>query len=295
MISKFIFLIKESIFSLWRARLPALGSVFTIALALILFGGAYIILSNFDRATRRLQSQYRIDVFFDPLLTNSEAFGLYQNLKDIGGIASTEFVSKERAALIFKREFGEDVVQVLGTNPLPAGAIVHVARGYRTARRINRIADEIGTIESVTDVAYRGELVRILENYVRSALYGGIAFGFLTVLGAIFLVSNTIKLSIYAKRHAIETLFLLGASRRFVHFPFIFEGALQGIIGSVFASVVMLTMLDMVNYILEQFVLYRIIRPPYLVTFMLIVGVVLGVLGSGRSIGRFLRPQMGVN
>ncbi|MEE9464236.1 MAG: permease-like cell division protein FtsX, partial [Candidatus Neomarinimicrobiota bacterium] len=167
MIGKLVFLTGEGFRSLWRARLPALGSMLTIALTIMLFGGAYVVIGNFDRATRRLQSQYRIDVFFDPLLTNREAFQDYQKLKDIEGIASTEFISKERAASIFKREFGEDVVTVLGTNPLPAGGIVHVARGYRTARRINSIADRIAAIPHVTDVAYRGELVRILERYLR--------------------------------------------------------------------------------------------------------------------------------
>ena len=68
MIGKLAFLISEGLRSLWRARLPALGSILTITLTLTLFGGAYVIFGNFDRATRRLQSQYRIDIFFEPLL-----------------------------------------------------------------------------------------------------------------------------------------------------------------------------------------------------------------------------------
>ena len=192
MIGKILFLTGEGFRSLWRDRLPALGSILTISLTIMLFGGAYVVIGNFDRATRRLQSQYRIDVFFDPLLTNREAFKDYQKLMDIEGIASKEFVSKERAASIFKREFGEDVEKVLGTNPLPAGAIVHVARGYRTARRINTIADRIAAIPNVTDVAYRGELVRILERYLRFAVIGGIIMGIIALSGAIFLVSNTL-------------------------------------------------------------------------------------------------------
>ncbi|MEE9161454.1 MAG: hypothetical protein V3U35_00650, partial [Candidatus Neomarinimicrobiota bacterium] len=67
MIGKFFYLLWEGVRSMWRARLPTLGSTLTITLTLVIFGGAYLALSNFDRATRRLQSQYRIDVFFDPL------------------------------------------------------------------------------------------------------------------------------------------------------------------------------------------------------------------------------------
>ncbi len=288
---KILFLTGEGFRSLWRDRLPALGSILTISLTIMLFGGAYVVIGNFDRATRRLQSQYRIDVFFDPLLTNSEAFQDYQKLLDIEGIASKEFVSKERAASIFKREFGEDVVKVLGTNPLPAGAIVHVARGYRTARRINTIADRIAAIPHVTDVAYRGELVRILERYLRLAVIGGIIMGIIALSGAIFLVSNTIKLSIYAKRETIDTLALLGASRSFVRTPFLIEGTIQGILGSALAVSAILGLIDVMNYILEQFVLYRLIRPELLATSLISLGLMLGLIGSTRSIGKFINAK----
>ncbi|UCH09179.1 MAG: ABC transporter permease [Fidelibacterota bacterium] len=291
MINKFLYLVTEGIRALWRTRLPMVGSTLTIALTLVIFGGAYIALSNFDRATRRLQTQYRIDVFFDPLLTNQEAFQVYQRLKDVEGIASTEFISKERAADIFEREFGEDVMEVLGTNPLNTGAIVLVARGYRTVRRINRIADEITRIPSVDDVAYRGELVRLLERYLQFAVYSGLGFGVVTLLGAIFLVSNTIKLSIYAKREAINILHLLGATRKFIRFPFMVEGTLQGLLGSALAVGIVVGLLDVANYILEQFVLYRIIRPPYLVTGLVIMGIMLGSIGSSRGIRKFLTPR----
>lgn len=289
---RLFYLLGEGIRALWRARLPALGSILTIALTLMLFGGAYIVLSNFDRATRRLQSQYRIDVFFDPLYTSQEALQIYRKLKDVEGIASTEFINKERASEIFKQEFGEDVVEVLGTNPLPAGAVVLVARGYRTARRINRIADDILQIPSVTDVAYRGELVRILERYIKFAVYGGVTLGIIALWAAIFLVSNTIKLSIYAKRETIDILYLLGGSRQFIRLPFLVEGTLQGLVGAGVAVFAILGMLDVLNYILEQFVLYRLIRPPYLAVALTSLGIALGTLGSSRSIGKFIDPKV---
>ncbi len=292
MIDKVLYLLSEGFRSLWRARLPALGSMLTVSLTIMFFGGAYVIFGNFDRATRRLQSQYRIDVFFDPLLTNKDAFGYYQQLSDIEGIASTEFISKERAAAIFEREFGEDVVKVLGTNPLPAGAVVLVARGYRTARRINRIADNIAAISHVTDVAYRGELVRILERYLRFAVYGGLVLGLAALLGAIFLVSNTIRMSIYAKRETIETLSLLGASPAFIRLPFLVEGMLQGLLGSAIAVGAILGLIDAMNYILEQFVLYRLIRPPQLGIALIIFGVLLGIIGSARSISKFIHHRL---
>ncbi len=288
---KFIYLLAEGFRALWRAKVPAVGSVVTIAMTLIIFSTAFVILSNFDKATRRLQSQYRIQVFFDPLLEGAEAFSVYQRLRSIEGIASTEFITKDDAAAIFKREFGEDVVSTVGTNPLPAGAVVHVARQYRTARRIDKIADDISRIEGVADVGYRGELVRIMEKYIRFAVIGGITVGLVALLGSIFLISNTIKLSIYAKQDSIEVLHLLGATRRFIRMPFLVEGVVQGIFGSALAISVMFGLLNMVNYILEQFVLYRLIRPPQMVAGALIMGIILGWTGSARSIRRFISPR----
>ncbi len=143
----------------------------------------------------------------------------------------------------------------------------------------------------VTDVAYRGELVRILERYIQFAVYGGLLIGVVTLMGAIFLVSNTIKLSIYAKRETIEILYLLGATRKFIRFPFLVEGALQGLLGGALAVGVVVGLLDVMNYILEQFVLYRVIRPPYLATGIVIMGIALGTVGCSRSIRKFLSPR----
>ncbi|MEE9163010.1 MAG: permease-like cell division protein FtsX, partial [Candidatus Neomarinimicrobiota bacterium] len=215
----------------------------------------------------------------------------YKTLKAVEGISSTEFINKERAATIFEREFGEDVVAVLGTNPLPAGAVVLVARGYRTARRIHRIADTLAATTGVTDVAYRGELVRILERYLQIAVYGGLALGMIILLGAIFLVSNTIKLSIYARREAISILYLLGATRRFIRFPFLVAGTLQGLLGSILAVAVVVGLHDVVNYVLQQFVLYRIIAPAFLGTGLVVMGIALGLIGTSRSIHKFLTPR----
>lgn len=291
MMNKFLYLLGEGIRSLWRARLPMLGSTLTITLTLVIFGTAYLLFSNFDRATRRLQSQYRIDIFFDPLYNNQAAFAVYEQLKQVEGISSTEFINKARAAEIFKREFGEDVVAVLGTNPLPAGAVVLVARGYRTARRINRIADTISALSGVTDVAYRGELVRILERYLQIAVFGGLALGLVTLLGSIFLVSNTIKLTIYARLDAIDIMYLQGATRWFIRFPFLVAGVFQGALGSLLAVLIVAGLHEFVNYVLEQFVLYRVIAPPYLATGLALLGISLGLIGTSRSLRKFISPR----
>ncbi|MEE9465668.1 MAG: FtsX-like permease family protein, partial [Candidatus Neomarinimicrobiota bacterium] len=124
------------------------------------------------------------------------------------------------------------------------------------------------------------------------AVYGGLGMGIIALLGAIFLVSNTIKLSIYAKRETIETLSLLGASRSFIRMPFLIEGTLQGLLGSALAVGAIMGMIDVMNYVLEQFVLYRLIRPQLLATALISFGLVLGLIGSARSIGKFMSSKM---
>jgi len=267
------------------------GATLTIALTLVIFGSAYVMLDNVDRATRRLQSRYRMDIFFDELLSDQEAFTVYGQLRLLEGLQSTEFVNKNRAAEICRELVGLDPVDFLGYNPLPAGARVMVAPEHRTARRMELLTGRIEALDGVSDVFYPGELVRIMERFLQIAVYSGLIIGFFVLLGAIFLVSNTIKLSIYAKREAIDILHLMGATRRFIRFPFLIEGTLQGIIGSILALSVVVGLLDLVNYILEQFVLYRVIQPPFLSSGMVISGIILGLIGSSRSIRKFLHPR----
>ncbi len=267
------------------------GATLTIALTLVIFGSAYVMLDNVDRATRRLQSRYRMDIFFDELLSDQEAFTVYEQVRLLDGFQSTEFVNKNRAAEICRELIGLDPVEFLGFNFLPAGAIVYVATEHRTARRMELLAGRIEALDGVSEVSYPGELVSIMERFLQIAIYGGMIIGFIVLLGAVFLVSNTIKLSIYAKREAIDILYLMGATRRFIRFPFLIEGTLQGILGSILALAVVVGLLDLGNYILEQFVLYRVIQPPFLPGGIVIMGIILGLIGSSRSIRKFLHPR----
>ena len=103
--------------------------------------------------------------------------------------------------------------------------------------------------------------------------------------------SSCIRDSVRARRDSITTLYLLGATRQFIRFPFLVAGMLQGLLGSLVALAIVVGLHDVVNYILEQFVLYRIISPRYLSAGLLTMGVALGLVGTARSIRKFLSPR----
>ena len=291
MIGRFSYLVAEGVRSLWRARLPALGSALTIALTLVIFVAAFMVVGRIDQSALRGQSPYSMDLFFDdPLLTESQARRIFQKVQAVPGIGSVEFVDKQQAAARFREVFGEEVTAVLGFNPLPYGATLIVEAQQRSAQGMSRLASAIRQIAGVTDVVYQGDIIRFLERYRKYALFMGVGVGLASLLAAIFLVSNTIKLSIYAKKRTMDILALLGATRGFIRLPVLVEGALQGLIGGVLALIAIDATVDLVNYFLRQFHIFPnpLKLPSGWILSVVSMGVSLGIIGSYRSIRLFI-------
>jgi cell division transport system permease protein len=152
------------------------------------------------------------------------------------GVTRTEFVSHEEAARIFRREFGEEASIFENPTFLPASIRIEVAPTYANPDSMSQMASAVGQWRSVDEVVFnRDLLVQVAQNRrLISAI--GVALGAIVVLASVFLVANTIRLTIYARRLLIRTMKLVGATDRFVRRPFLVEGILQGLLGGGVAS-----------------------------------------------------------
>lgn len=282
------YLIGEGFRSLWRARLSAFASITAIGVALSFVGFGSLVGKNFSQVIELARSRYRLEVFFSPLLTDGEAAEVTEQIGKIPGVKSATLVTKQEAAEIFEREFGENIFDLLNENPLPPSSVVRIEEKGELPLDVTAIIDQIRALDSVEDIRYEGRLISIIERYTRGLFVLVTGLAVLVLLGTVILVYNTIRLSIYSRKDLIRIFKLVGATHRFIRFPFIVEGVLEGILGALVASGLVYGFVEGSNYLLSLFTRYRLTWDMRVVGLMMAVVVVFSVLGSTRAVRKFL-------
>jgi len=231
------YFLREGLANLRRATFSAVASTSAIAVALVLVGVFGIVGYEAKLVSDMLREQAgRMEVFIDQDATEQQQEALHARIQTIPGVARAEFVSEEEAAKIFRREFGEGASAFEEPTFLPASIKIEMAPSHAHPDSMSQMADVIEQWQGADDVVLnRDLLVRVAQNrQLINAI--GIALGSIVVLAALFLVANTIRLTIYARRLLIRTMKLVGATDRFVRRPFLVEGIVQGFFGGLVAG-----------------------------------------------------------
>ncbi len=288
MISKAVFLVFEGFRALVRAKVPAIISSITIFITLMIFSIAYFGYINLKGYSLEFRKQYRIDVFFDASLDRDKCLDIFNSILLIDGIEQGDFIDRERAAKIFERYFHKDVKEIVGTNPLPLGGKFEVAPEYRDVQIMSAIADKIRLINGVDLTVFQSGLIKKIDGFLDNLLTLAFIIGSAILIVSIVMVSNTIRLTIHAKRGDIGTLRLLGATDRFIKLPFIIEGLLQGL-GGALLSLGTLWVLYLLMQYLQGYLRTYLISPELLIPGNVIIGMALGLIGSYRGISKYLK------
>ena len=285
------YLLAESVSGFKRTKLSSIVSIMTICIALLLLGVFVVVTTNAARFVDALRTKVELEAFLREPISPVELDSLRAAVRAIEGVASVTYVSKEDAAKIFKEEFGEDVLDVLTFNPLPPSLRINLAPGSITAAGTRAVNDRVTAMAGVDTVIYRRALVELIDRRAEQFNTVTLGLGLLIGLSAILLVSNTIRLAIYAKRKLIRTMELVGATWSFIRLPFLLEGVLQGVLGGAVATVILYLVIDRLLPALSQEIAgYHQVRPGFYFL-ILAAGIALGLVGSVISVIRFIRPR----
>ena len=206
----------------------------------------------------------------------------------VPGVASTEYISKEHATQVFQEEFGEGAEVFMDEQFLPASVRVRVEPSYANPDSLQMMVAEFGTWNRVSEVVFNQPLLVKVQRNLRLLTLAGFLLGLLVVLAALFLVGNTIRLTIYARRLLIRTMKLVGATDAFIQQPFIVEGVAQGIMAGLGASALVWILSGaMSGYMPQLAVSFWTLL---LIAFFIVgLGALLGWLGSFFSVRRFIK------
>ena len=249
-LNKIIYLLYESFKSIHRSILQSVISSFTIAASLIVLSITYFLYVNMQEYAYKVKDEYKIEVFFDESIDLDEALEVFNKILLIDGIGEGRFIDKDNALEIFKNEFDENIINIIGSNPLPMGASYGISPNFRTHNAMNDIAEIITKMDNVDEAIFSKSAINKFDRLSRNLLGFSFLLGIFIMFISLFFVSNTIMLVVYSKKDEIKTMNLLGASNFFIKSPYIFKGLILGLLGSCISLLILFWFYKLCFYIL---------------------------------------------
>lgn len=284
---------RDAFRSMKRNKVMCLASIATVAVSLLILGCAWLLVLNSEHMANAMESELEINAYIKNEVTREEALNLRRKFEAIGGVAQVTFVSKEEGLKNLQERIAEDtdILEALGgNNPLPD--MYRLKAKY--AEDVPRIADEVQQIPEVENVRYGQGVVEkllALTNWLRTI---GVVIVLVVGLAAVFLISTSIKITVFARRREIGIMKLVGATDWFIRWPFFLEGLIVGLVGAIIAVFslhvfysrlvqnVVLT-LNFLPILRDTTVIFDVYK------WLILIGTFLGAVGSAISLRRFLK------
>ncbi|KHM52733.1 cell division transport system permease protein [Anaerovibrio lipolyticus DSM 3074] len=287
------YFIREVIHSLRRNNWMSVASIGTVAVSLFIFGMFLMLVMNMNKMVDAMESQVQIKVYLEDDFSRDDARDLEVDLKKMQGVEKVTFVPKEEAMEKFKERLGDQktLLDALDeTNPLPDSFEVMVLQ----PEMVKTAAENIEKFEGVDSAKYGQDVMEHLFDITRLIRIFGFALMMVLALATLFIISNTIRLTVFARRKEIAIMKYVGATDWFIRWPFVLEGIVMGFLGSLIASVVLrLTYSGITAKIYDTLAFFPLIpEEPFLnyVTMIVVIGgMIMGAIGSTVSIKRFLK------
>lgn len=292
-LSGFGYLLKEGIKSIWNNRMMSVASVGVLISCLLLTGAASLLSLNVSNAVDKIGGTNVTRVFLSMDVLDDEARYIEEDIKRIDNVVKTEFVSKDEAIKDYQESLREDIFnQLIGEgNPLPHAVDVTMEDLSLYDKTVEDIMKVQG-VESVRDTREIAEKLTSLQKLVNTMSFWIILA---LTLVSVFIISNTIRMTMYARRFEISIMKSVGATDTFVRIPFVVEGMTIGVISGVVTSVLMVFLYDAIMKSVQSIAKFELLNYSEVAVFVSIAfvgaGVIIGALGSMLSIGRYLKKE----
>ena len=287
------FFLREAFKNIRTNLLMSITAVTTTFICILVLGAGLLVSSHVQGIVSSVRQDVGVTAFFPLDATQKEMDKAREEVKGYPDVAAVNYVSQKEALADFKKTFKDrpEVYEDMGANVLPASLELKLqdpGAADSVASKLKNAGFAAG------DLRYPQQTIERLNDVTGYMVLGLRAATVLFLISSVLLISNAIRLSIFARRKEIEVMKLVGASDGFVRTPFVFEGLVQGLIGAALAAgaVIWLNFL-FVDWARDQLPFVPIsgdsVDTLFILAVLLVVGVVIGVLGSFLSVTRFLR------
>jgi len=279
------FAFSEGLRGMTKARLATIVSITSITVTIILIGLFIVFSINLHNWIDQVRQKIEMEAFLKIDVKANQIKGIEKRLVAEKGIDSVKYISKESAAKRFKQEFGEDVISLLEFNPFPASFTIYLENTYRSAEGAKNIKQILEQYQQIDEVVYQEPLLLTIDRYINIIYIILIITSLLIITIAITLINNTIRLTIYARRDIIQIMRLVGATEGFVRRPFLIEGIMQGVIGSLIASFIVFYLVKIIKILFLPYILFD----SQIILGLVIFGFFIGMTSSYISVGKYMR------
>ncbi len=295
MFNRILYNVKQAFTQVRRNKGMALASIFAITAMMLILGLFFVLSVNVNLFTEMIKSDYdEVELFLKDDVTPEQAQEIMDNLDNVKGVEKTSYRTKDDAMNIMKMRWGENgyLLDSLGENPLPNSVLARVD----SIESVNKVIDESANIENVEDVRYYKETIEKLTTVTNAVQIGAVILMIFLIVVSVVVVSNTIKLTVFARAKEIEIMKYVGATNWFIRGPFLVEGIIIGVISSVISAVITFFAYSRVVAAIGMQVMTMFSSPLVpagymalnLIIIFLAMGVSVGACGSIVSMRRFL-------
>ena len=284
MIDKIAFLFTEGLKSFLRNKLTNFLCIITILINFTILGTFFIAGFNTDSLINFFRSKYTFEIFLQEKVDLDQSNAVIKQLESNPVISSIVLIDKDKSADIFLEEFGEDVVDMLGYNPLPMSLKVSLEKSNFDLNKIELLISEIEKYDFVDSIEYRGVYIDNIEDKINLFIFFFLILVIAIVFISIQMISNTVKLSMSNRSDFIEILQYNGASNMFIKIPFFIESILQSIIGSLIAFL-------LVNYsfiVINSYFNLNVQIDNFLWAWMIGLCLITGIYASNKAMKKIL-------
>ncbi|KJS19069.1 MAG: hypothetical protein VR72_20240 [Clostridiaceae bacterium BRH_c20a] len=284
---------RDAFRSIGRHKGMAFASVLTIAISLFILGSTLLLVLNSQYLVSTMESQLEINVFLQSDIDRKDALAFQKEIEKIPGFQSLEFISKEDALDIMQDRFGKDtdILKSLGgVNPFPDSYRIKA----QSSEKVASIAAEVEQFSEVESIRYGKELVDKLLAFTVWVKNAGLAIIIGMLIAGLFLITTTIRLTVFTRKKEISIMKYVGATNWFIRFPFFLEGMLIGFLGAVIAGLIIYFGYGVtIQYVIKSVpflpvmadsdALYRILAV------LIIGGTAIGAIGSVIAVRKYLK------
>lgn len=276
--------IREGFRTITRNNSLFLLSLLVTSISLFLVSLFALVTVNLYYFLNILDEKIEIIVFLDE---NADFESLKSNILKINGVKDVIFISSDQALKNLQEELKEteEVLRVFEDNPLPASLRIKLEAKFRTANGLSEISSKIMLLRGTKETIYGGELVDQLKKITHIITVFDLGLLIIIIFSLIFVIFQTIKLTIFARSTEIEIMKLVGASNSFIAIPFTFEGVVQGLLGGSIAFI--LTVIT--NRVAISFLNDVYFPQWWFLLGNLACGFIFGIIGSNIALRKFLR------
>lgn len=287
------YLIYEGFKNVWKNWMMSAASIGVLVLCLLLTGASALLSINISNTLSAIESQNVVKVYLKNEVDAEKATQIGESIKSLDNITSCEFYSKEQAVEKFKDTLGKAFESMKENNPLPDSYKVTLT----DISKYDETVEQIKAIDGVDTVVNRSELFEKLTKFDRFVSLAGMIIVLILALVSLFIISNTIRLTMYNRRFEISIMKSVGATDWFVRIPFMVEGVIIGIIAAIISSVTLKFFYDFIIQVIKKNISFfntpfSDVSVPLFLSFLL-AGILFGLIGGLISISKYLKREGG--